>query len=523
MSGLAVILLIASAGFGLSRWSRLPFIPLLLIAGSVVAGLGWLPRDEFLEDAFQLSLAVLVFSAGMELNPDRFLKQIRTVLWVGLVQFLAVAAAGFVLAGLLGFGIVPAAYLGIALSTSSTLVVVQQLKQQQQMFEPFGRVVIGVLLVQDFLMILIIVLVAHWPEGAWSMAGGLGGVLLLGGAAVFCQRWLMPRVLMKLKPDEETLLLLLLALLFGFMTAARFAGISPVAGAFLAGFALARFPVNGVARGQLLSFNDFFQAVFFTAMGGLVVVTDAGLLLQAAALAAAVWLITPPLVTAIAEWQGMTARPALETGLLLAQTSEFALVLTLTGAQTLRQIPQEVFSIVALVAVLTMTVTPFVGTDRFTSRLLHWHPLRRRPTPTGTHRGHVLMLGFGAGGMWMLKPVQQAGYEVLVVDDDPAVIEQLTRRNIACLQGDGSDEKLLQRAGARSARLILTSMRRVEDARRVLEYVRGVPVYVRVFEDEEAAAVRKLGGIPVLNSTAGADMFMEWFDKVMAGRSQEVA
>lgn len=518
MNGLAVILLIASVGFALARWTRLPVIPLLLIAGSVVAALGWLPRDEFLEDAFRLSLAVLVFSAGMELNPDRFQMHIRTVLWVGLVQFLAVAAAGFLLAGLLGFGLVPAAYLGIALSTSSTLVVVQQLKQQQQMFEPFGRVVIGVLLVQDFLMILIIVLVAHWPEGAWSMAGSLGGVLALGGAAVFCQRWLMPRVLMKVKPDEETLLLLLLALLFAFMTAARFAGISPVAGAFLAGFALARFPVNGVARGQLLSFNDFFQAVFFTAMGGLVVVSDAGLLLKAGALAVAVWLITPPLVAAIAEWQGLTARPALESGLLLAQTSEFALVLTLTGAQVLRQIPDEVFSIVALVAVLTMTMTPFVATDRFTSRLLHWHPLRRRPSPTGAHEDHVLMLGFGAGGMWMFKPLKQAGYDVLVVDDDPAVIEQLNKQGVPCLRGDGSDEKLLQRASARSARLILTSMRRVEDARRVLEHVRGVPIFVRVFEDYEAETVERLGGFPVLNSTAGADTFMEWFEKTMTGR-----
>ncbi|MCP5517859.1 MAG: cation:proton antiporter [Verrucomicrobiales bacterium] len=521
MNGLAVILLIAAAGFGIARWSRMSVIPVLILAGSLAAALGWLPQDEVLADAFELALAFLVFSAGMELNPERFRKHLGAVLWVGTAQFVGVAAAGFLLAKLLGFEDVPAAYLALALSTSSTLVVVQHLKQQQQLFEPFGRLVLGVLLLQDVVMILIIVTVGRWPQGAWPVLQGLGTVGGLAAMAVGCQQWLMPWVIRRLRPDEETLLLLVLALLFVFVSAAHLTGVSPVAGAFFAGFALARFPVNGVARGQLLSFNDFFQAIFFTALGGLVVVSSPAMLLQAAVLAFGVWWVTPPLVGAVAEWRGMTTRPALESGLLLAQTSEFALVLGFTGTQVLEQIPGEVFSLMAMVAVLTMTLTPFVATDRFTTLLLHLHPRRRRGQATGSRRGHVLMLGFGAGGMWMMKPVAQAGHDVLVVDDDPAVIEQLEAKGIPCLRGDGSDEHLLARAGAREAKLILVSMRRVQDARRVLDFARQVPVVVRVFEETEAVVVRRSGGIPVLNSEAAADTFMEWFGQTIHPQDAE--
>jgi hypothetical protein len=219
----------------------------------------------------------------------------------------------------------------------------------------------------------------------------------------------------------------------------------------------------------------------------------------------------------------MMSRPATESGLLLAQTSEFALVLGLTGYEMLGQIDPEVFSLIALVAVMTMTLTPFVATDRFTTFLLHLHPLRRRMKADTEISGHMLVLGFGAGGMWVIKPLQQAGHKLLVVDDDPVVIEQLKRMKIPCLRGDGADEKVLDMAGAGRARMILASMRRVQDTERVLRHVKGVPVVARVFERFEADAVRRLGGTPILNSLAAADTFIEWFDKTMPPKDDPAA
>jgi len=168
-----------------------------------------------------------------------------------------------------------------------------------------------------------------------------------------------------------------------------------------------------------------------------------------------------------------------------------------------------------MVAAFTMTLTPFIATDRFTSFLLQFHPSRRARQQETPHADHVLMLGFGEAGMYVLRPLLKQGCRVVVVDDDPAVIEQLGEMNVPCIRGDGGDEHVLRRAGARRAKLILASMRRVADGVRVLNHVHGVPVVVRVFEENDAQTVRKLGGTPVLNSEAAANAFMEWFNLAM--------
>jgi CPA2 family monovalent cation:H+ antiporter-2 len=487
----------------------------LLLTGLGLAWSGWLPDDEagVREDSFVLALAFLVFAAGMELNPQRFVRQFRAVLWVGFCQFVVVAVGGYLLARGLQFTVPSSIYLALALSTSSTLVVVSHLKQQQQMFEPFARLVIGVLLVQDLLIIVVITVLTHWNEGTISVLRGLAGVVGFGALALACQRWLLPAVLVRRRLDEETVLLIALGLLFAFVGLSMLLDIPAVAGAFLAGFALARFPVNGVVRGLLLSLSDFFQAVFFTVVGTLVMVPDGWVLAKVLLLATLVLLITPPLVAFLAERLGLNARQAVESGLCLAQTSEFALVLGVAGSRQLGHITEDAFTVIALVTVLTMTLTPFVATDRLTSFVLRFHPQRRRPQGAGDHRNHVLMLGHGDGGRWILKPLQRAGYEVLVVDDDPQVIKKLQAAKVSCLRGDGSDETLLERAGAKHARLVLASMRRLSDAVRVLEHVRGVPVVVRVFEDSEAETVSRLGGIPVLSSEAAVQSFFDWFEE----------
>ena len=306
------------------------------------------------------------------------------------------------------------------------------------------------------------------------------------------------------------MLLTVLSVLFVFLGAAHFVGLPLVGGAFLAGYSLSSFPVSGQVGSLLQSLTDFFRAVFFVALGALVVVPNAGALGAAVLLGLLVLLLTPPLVAWVAESAGLNSRAAIESGLLLAQTSEYSLMLGLLGLR-LGHIGPQVFAVIALMAVLTMTCTPLLARDSVARRLMRLHPSHRRRLPSLDHRDHVLVLGFGSAGMWVLRPLLAAGLPVLVVDDDPAVVAELDRRGIACERGDGGDERTLAWVGARQARFIIASMRRVDDARRVLEHVRGVPVLVRVFEDAEAETVRRLGGIPVSSAEAAAEQFMTWW------------
>ncbi len=512
MTAFALLISAAAIAFGLARWLGLPPMPFLLLAGWTLGLVNQGPEDEGLRGFLQLGITLLVFISGVELSPSRFARQRKVVFWIAAIQFTVVGFIAFIFTRAMGFDATSAVYLGFGLSASSTLVVIPHLKRNQQMFEPFGRTVSGVLLVQDVIMIVLIVALSHLGRGGLSMLQATGASLLLGLIAWTCHRFIMPHVVRRWKLDDERLLITVMALLFVFLGLAQVLQLPMIAGAFCAGFALAGSPTNGATRGLLGSLGDFFNAVFFTALGALIYVPDFALVGQALVLALLVFMITVPLVTLIGEWQGLTARSSIESGLLLAQTSEYSLLLGLTGFY-LGHVDAELFSLLALTTAITITATPFLATDAVTWKLLRFHPNRHRFMAGEPPSDHILILGFGSTGMWVVKPLLAAGHNILVVDDDPSVIAQLERSAIPCLRGDGSDPGVLHRAGAHQAKLILAAMRRPADSLKVLRFVSGVTTLVRVFENADAELIREAGGIPVLNSQSAAETLMQWLEE----------
>jgi CPA2 family monovalent cation:H+ antiporter-2 len=288
-------------------------------------------------------------------------------------------------------------------------------------------------------------------------------------------------------------------------------GLPLVTGAFLAGVALSPFPVNGVLRPQLNSIADFFNAIFFTALGAIVPIPGLGDLGRAIVLALVVILFTPPLVAYVAERYGFSLRQSIESGLLLAQTSEISLVVGLYGLLA-EQITPATFGAIALVTVVTMVLTPFLAADRVVWWLTRRYPTGRPQAEATPENDHVLLLGTGATGMPLLESILGAGHRVVVVDDDPVVIARLREADISCIRGDATDPAILRQAHADRAAIITSTIRRPQDNRRVLEFARGVPVIVRVFDEHDARWIEELGGTPIVYADAAADGMLRWFD-----------
>jgi CPA2 family monovalent cation:H+ antiporter-2 len=513
MAGIALLLLAASLAFAAAKALRLPPLPLLLVAGVVLARIGRVP-DEFLEEALILGVTFLLFVTGTELSPGRTRGQRGAALWVGSVQFVTLGVAGALAAFALGFDPVSVAYLALALTASSTLVAVRLLRLRRQTFEPVGRLVIGVLLLQDLLVILLIPLVTRAPAGPAAVLGGVASVAAMLALAAAAWRWVTPRMV-GLDGDDEALLLATLGFLAVFIGVASFLELPMLVGAFLAGVALSGFPVSGLVRPLVASVGDFFSAIFFTALGALIGAPSATELGQAVALAALVIVVTPPVVAFAAERAGLSARPSIEAGLLLAQTSEISLVVGLHGMLE-GQISESAFTVLGLATLLTMLLTPLLSTDRVAWALVRMHPLRGGERPLPELRGHVLVLGSGTTGLPLLETLLGASCAVVVVDDDPAVVSRLRDADVHVIRGDAGDEDVLERARAREARIIASTIRRPEDNLRVLAYVRGVPVLVRVFEDADAARIRARGGTPLLYSEAAAPSLLEWVERTRA-------
>lgn len=508
MIGIAILLAGAAVAHGIARWFDIPATPVLILAGVLLAQLGLLPA-EMLQESLVLGLTFLLFAAGIELSPGRVRAQRGAALRVGILQFITLGALGTMAAMALGHELLTSMYFGLALTASSTLIVVRLLQKRKQIFEPAGRLVVGVLLLQDLFVILLIPLLVRAPEGARAIVTALLPTLALLALCFVTLRWITPR-LARLHREEEVLLLAALTVLFSFVGLAGLLEVPVAAGAFLAGVALSSFPMSGVTRGQLGSVGDFFTAIFFLALGGLLGPPAPRVLFDAAVLALVVVLVTPVLVALVAERAGFAARPAIESGLLLSQTSELSLVVGLQGL-LVQHITQSTFTTLALVTVGTMVLTPFLATEAVVRRLLRFHPLRPDP-PGRSPSDHVLLLGCGAGGMPLLDALIDDGDEVFVIDDDPHVISTLRARGVDCYRGDASDPQALEAGGAARARLVSSTVRRPRDNEALLKLAADRTVLVRVFDDEDADWVAERGGTPILYSDAAAEEFVEWYD-----------
>ena len=514
MFTLTLLLLTASLAYTVSRALRLPPVPILLAAGLGlnVSGLTEnLLDQEFLENTLMLGLAFLVFHAGTELNPRRIGTRVGRVLGVAGLQFFAVGGLGLSVALALGKTLTAALLVALAIAASSTLVVVRLLQERRHFYEPQGQLVVGVLLVQDLLVILAIGIIAGVTQPSLPLVVPLGAIAGFVLVTWLLVRFATPWVLGRLSLDEETLLLALLTILFLFAGAAALADLPLAVGAFFAGIAVSGFPVNALIRGQLNSLTDFFLAIFFVALGAFIVLPSTEGWMLAGVLALLVLVVTPPLVAWLIERMGWSARAALESGLLLAQTSELSIVVGMLGVSR-GLLEPEVFSALALTTLLTMLLTPLLVRAAVIDTLVHWHPSQRR------HRahsalGHVVVLGCGRQGFDLVHRLRERGHRVLVVDDDPAVVASLLEEEIEAVRGDAATPRLLEAIQARRAGLIVSFMRRTEDNLKLLRSIRNVPVYVRVFESHDARAIRRAGGHPIAYADATAKTFIAWFEQ----------
>ena len=518
MNGVCILLVAAAVAFGLAKLLRLPPIPLLILVGAGLHELAnfWqveVPED-LLNNMMELGLAALVFTAGVDLSPRRMLGRTRSIIVVATVQFLILGLAGVLTAFALGYDLTIALYLGCALSASSTLVVVRHLQHRRQMFEPFGRLVLGVLLVQDLFIILIMVALLKAPDGPLESFFALSRSIGLGCVAIGIHRWFVPWVTRRLKLDDEELMLGALGILFIFSGLAYLLKLPFLAGAFFAGFSISAFPMNGLVRGMLGSLSSFFLALFFIGVGAALTLPPGDMLWHSLIFIVVLIVVTVGMVSAVSEAVGYSTRTSIEASILLSQTSEFSLLLALAGMAS-GQISAELFSMITLITVSTMTLTPLISRDKIAWWLMKLHPrYRRGELDCATLHNHAVLLGYGRAGRQTLQAFKEHGIAAIVIDDDAAVIRKLIAADVRCIQGDGSNKRLLKQANCRGAKVVICSMRRTRDSKIALDYLKKHPtkVFIRTFEPDETEFVKNSGGIPIETARASAHNMLEWLD-----------
>ncbi len=515
MTTVSLVLTVAAVALATALWRRIPAPPVLLLAGLMLGASGLLPGGPLLQHTMLLGLTFLVFVVGSELDVSRVGDQLGVAVRAGIAQFVALGAIGFLAAQLFGFEWLAACYVALALTSSSTLLIVSVLRQRQQLFEPYARIVLGAMLVQDALVVLLLPILTHATDDAAAIVSATGATIGMIALSFVCVRWVAPRILLRWRLDDESMLLVVLSILFIFLHLAHLADLPLVIGAFLAGVSLSGFPVRGVVRAQLNSLSDFFLAIFFVALGASVSLPGWRQMLLEGILLTSVLLFTPPLVMLIVRRAGLSLRASIEAAHLMAQCGELSLVVVLLGVER-QHLPPNLLSATIMLVVFTMTLMPFLSSDAVTWRLMRWIPGQRRPANEKRPSGHVLLLGCGRHTRTILERLLQQGQQIVVVDDDAGVVETLRRSGVTAFRGDGADYRVLRDAGARDARVIVSTMRRRRDNERLLRFSRHGLVLIRVFTPEDGRYLQDLGATPIVEADAAADEFLQHFEAILA-------
>ncbi len=370
LQDVAMIMAVAGGALLLFHRFRQPAILGYLIAGVLVGPYTF--RDFVIDDVdtirllADLGLVLLLFSIGLEFGWDRIRRLGLTIIAIGAIEITVMIALGYQLGRLLGWSGTDSLFLGAALSISSSAILLKVLRDSGQLHGPRGRLVVGVLVVEDFAAVILLTVLSGVATTGVASAGEIGRLfgklVLFAGTAVAVSALFAPRIMdvVSRQGSRETLLVVALALCFGLALVAEELGISAAAGAFLIGAVLGDTRHTRDLASVMAPVRDMFAAIFFVSIGMLV---DIGRIVDfiGPAIAATALFIAGKIVanTAAAFATGQDGETALQVGTAMPQPGEFSLAMVKVGADQ-GAVGPSLYPVVAATTAISTMVHPYI-------------------------------------------------------------------------------------------------------------------------------------------------------------------
>ena len=475
--------IVAAAAFALvARTVRQPLILGYILAGAALGpnvGLGLIADEASIELISEMGLIFLLFIIGLEINIPALAQAGRSIVVSGLLQFpicvaLAWWAFGHLVAGT--GGRFDRLYLAVAVSLSSTLIVVKLLFDKFEMGTLAGRITLGVLVFQDLWAIGFLALQPSLQElrPAVLLGSVAAGVALVASAGVL-SRYVLPALFRSVSRSTELLLVTAIAWCFLVSGTAGALGLSREMGALIAGMVIAAFPYGTEVVTRLSGIRDFFVTLFFVALGLKVPAPSRQLLLVAAVVAVFVVLSRLVAMLPIFAFLRLDTRTAGVVAVNLGQISEFSLVIVSLGL-ALGHVSQTLASLVLYALLVTAVVSTYAirwnhALATALARALEATGVPRwlgsgRPAP-GTERTSadphdIFFLGISREGLAFLRHLEREHpamkRRIVALDFNPETLEQLQADGVECHYGDVSNPDTLRHAGIEHAQVVVSSI-----------------------------------------------------------------
>lgn len=485
---IALVIVLATLAGMAANMLRQPTLVGYLLVGVLVGPFGILKLNnlEALNSMAEIGIALLLFLVGLEIDLRELKYLGKPSLIAGIGQILFTSVIGFFIVKLLGFATIPALYISIALTFSSTIIVLKILSEKKDTNSLYGKISIGLLLVQDFFAILALIFLSGIEHNGFSplqFAGTLGKGVALFACALFLGKKVFPYVLGKVGQSQELLFLFSVAWGLGVsaLLSSSIIGLSPEIGGFLAGLALANSTVHFQIASRLRPLRDFFLVFFFIILGARLALSDMGAVVQPAMLLSTFVLFGNPLIVIlIMSLMGYRSRTSFLAGLTVAQISEFSLILIGLGLK-LGQITSREVTLVTLVGIITITISSYfllygdrlyrivrVPLKLFERR----NPFAEEVGPELGERDHIVVVGAHRMGRNILSALSRMKEKFIVIDFDPRIVEELKAHRMRVLYGDVSDVEIQERAGLVRAHVVISTVPDMRDSLALIEYMK---------------------------------------------------
>ncbi len=472
---LAIVILVAAVLGVLAKLLRQPVILAYLVTGIVIGYFGFFNvQDKEVFSIFSdLGIMFLLFLVGLEINYASLRLVGKAAVILGLSQVVFTAAIGYFITTALGFLPLPALYIAVALTFSSTIIIVKLLSDKRELHSLHGKMSVGLLLVQDLVAILILIFLAGVEtsgDGIWwnLLFTVLKGVVLFA-LMIVLGRKVFPPLFDKIARSQELLFLASLAWLFLLAAAVSKIGFSVEIAGLLAGLALANSSERFEIAYKLRPLRDFFILVFFVILGASLAFSNfGGLTLPIVLLSLFVLIGNPLIVLVLMGIMGYRKRTSFLAGVTVAQISEFSLVLAAVGLK-IGHITEGIVALITAVGIITIALSSYFIMHGETLYRFFSKPLslfeRKRTKETelsdGGEAKPIVLVGCGRTGESLVLGLPRD--EVCIVDFDPDVVKKLKMKGFSVLYGDSADEELVHRAHMKEARLIISTSPDLDD------------------------------------------------------------
>lgn len=514
---LGVITLVALIISGLMAALRQPLIIGYIIAGILLGPyfLNITKSADVISAFSQMGVIFLLFLVGIGLNPQVIKKVGKVSLITGIGQVVFTSIGGTLIALALGFSLVTSLYIAIALTFSSTIIIMKIISDKDDLDSVYGRIAIGFLIVQDIIVMLLLLVTSSFSESNLSI-GALTAFIVFKIIVSAVSLWiighyLLPKIMSLAARSQEYLLLcsigwcLIVAVIFHQLD------FSMEVGGLLAGIMLATSPYKFEIASKLRPLRDFFIFMFFVYLGSHMVFSDISQFIVPIILFSAFILVGNPLIVMILMGLlGYTKKNSFLAGLTVAQISEFSLIYIAMGI-SVGHIEKEILPLVTIVGLITIAGSTYLmmysnKVYSVISRYLSIFEKRgSKIDELKFHEGSefdVILFGYNRMGRNIEKALKKMKTKYLIVDYNPEVIDSLSEKGVESRYGDAGDTELLDELDLCKSQMIISTVKDYDTnalmIRKVRERNKDIIIITVSNQEDEAIDLYRKGSTYVI-------------------------